>query len=418
MRSSPYPLSTHHVLGALLFGCIAAQPAWSQVFIDSTPYGEPKPSYVCVSEQVIYDSNLFRLNRNVDPKLILGPDANRSDVIARTSACVDINREWGRQKVELAGAVDDNRFRHNGMLDHTSGNGKLLWDWQAGERWYGKLGANYQHALGTFQNDRPLEKDLVDSARYFTEVNRDFGPFLTLHVGGARTDTSHNALSRQIDNFRSTSADAGITLTSRAENYIGFNYQFSRADYPDPVIVNELPVDRDYREYTPLLRFKYALAPRTVLRGSGGYVWRDYPRAGESNYSGAQWRVFLTWQPTLETQLEFSGWQQLNAYFDSEADHFLSRGVSVAPSWNPYERFKLGAIFSWEKQKYLQRTLSLGIISPARDDKVSAAGVNAAYQPADWLDLGLSYRYERHDSTLTAFEFDDRVAAIQLRLKF
>lgn len=417
MRRTIQQLSQRHVIATVLIGCASAQPAWSQVLIEDPVTNEPKPSFVCVSEQLIYDTNLFRINRAIDPKAVLGPDASRGDAIARTSACVDLNKEWGRQQLSLTGSVDDNRYHNNRMLDHTSGNGKLLWNWQAGTSWYGKIGANYTHALGMFQNDRPLEKDLVDSMRYYGEINRDVGTFVTLHAGGSRTDTSHDALSRQVDNFRSTTGDAGITFTSRAENYVGVNYQYTRADYPDPLIVNDLPVDRDYREHTELLRFRYALAERTILRGSAGYVKRDYPLAGESDYSGAQWRAFLTWQPTLQTQLEFSGWQQLNAYFDSEADHFVSKGFSLAPSWSPRERLKLGAIFSWEKQQYQARLLDAEI-SPARDDKVSAAGVNVGYQPSDWFDFGVSYRFERHDSTLAAFEFDDQITSLLLRLRF
>jgi len=422
----------HPLVATLLFGCAAMQPARSEYIIDPVVEGERPRSFVCVAEQLSYDSNLFRIAKFVDPKTTLGPDASRDDFIARTSACVDANWQWAQQRFRLTGSIDDNRYRHNQMLDHTSGNGKLQWDWQVGESWYGKLGGSYQHALSSFINDRPIEKDLVDSTRYFGELNKDVGTFVTLHVGGSRTETSHDTVARQVDNYRNTSGDAGITLTSRAGNYIGANYQYSKADYPDPVLIETPPitpipgitipgttitVDRDYKERISLLRFSYALAPRTVLRGSGGYVSRTYAGAPDSDYSGAQWRLFLTWQPTVSTQLELSGWQQLNAYFDLEADHFVSRGFSVTPSWMPHERVKISTLFSWEKQQYLARTLAV-IDTAARDDKVSTAGLDVAYRPAEWLDVGVNYKYEEHDSTLAAYKFNDQIAALQLRLRF
>lgn len=399
----------------LLAGVSTSMPAWSQQVF---PPVEEMPPTVCVSEQVIHHSNLFHLSNSVtDIEQRLGAGASRDDTVFQTSACANGDWQFAQQAVVLNLLVDDNRYLNNDMLNHTSGAGRLLWNWRTAGDWYGELGGNYRHALGTFLNDRALVKDLVDALQYFGELNHDIGAHVTVTLDGAQTDTSHDAQSRQIDNYRSTRGGAGLTVTSSAENYIGVNYRRTRASYPYDVVINDAPLDRDYQEDTESLRFRYALANKTVLRGTAGYVKRDYPNAEDNNYSGSTWRVGLNWQPTSQAQVDLVAWKELGAYFDSEADHFVTRGASLTPIWAPRDKLKFSVLASWAKQQFLASSLTLLETTP-REDKVLVAGLDVWYRPVDFLDFDLSYNHEQHDSSLAGYDYTDRVAMLRLRARF
>lgn len=400
---------------AFLAGLSVALSAQSQQVFQTV---EDMPPKVCVSERVIYHSNLFRLNESVtDIEQRLGAGASRADTVFQTSACANLDWHAAQQDFSLNLLVDDNRYLNNDMLNHTSGAGKLQWDWRTAGDWYGKLGGSYRHTLGSFLNDRPLVKDLVDAEQYFGELNHDIGAHVKVTLGGTRTDTTHDAESRQVDNYRSTSGDAGITLISRAENYLGATFKRTRANYPYDVLIEAVSVDRDYEEDTTSLRFRYALAGKTVLRGSAGYLERRYLNADDNDYAGSVWRVGLNWQPTSQTQFDVAVWKELGAYFDSESDHFVSRGASLMPIWMPRDKIKLSGLVSWVEQQYLSRSLTVLEAAP-REDEVLIAGIEMQYRPMDHLDFNLGYSHEQHDSSLPGYGYTDQVAALRIRARF
>ncbi len=377
----------------------------------------PPPLYI--SEQVSYDSNLFRLNRTIDVKQSpLGSTASRDDEVLRSSAGANTDWHAGLQELKLELNLDDNRFRYNRILNNTSGNGTLLWNWRTADDWYGKLGGTYVHALSSFVNDRPLTKDLVDSYQYFGELNHDFGSYVEATIGGKHVQAVHGDDSRKVDNYTSNSGNVGLTLNSLAGNYIGVAWERTRAIYPFDVFINDAPFNRDYEENTSFLRFRYASSIKTIVYGSVGHVSREYLHGDGRQYSAATWQGTWHWQPTTKTIVEVSGWQKLNSYFDLAADHFIGRGFSVAPTWLPRDRLAFSATFGWERQQYILRDVLAGEGDIQREDKVTSAYGEMLYSPVDWLDFTLSYRYEHHDSTLFLYGFDDRIASIRLRGKF
>lgn len=411
----------------LLAGCMSANCAWADAAsgiddIKSSDDDANDPdkdnSFLCISEQAIYHSNLYHLNRNItDIQQLLGPGTSRQNTVLSTSACGEDHWHLKQQDFSLKGAINDNRFLDNEFLNHVSGNGELIWDWRAAAGWHGQLGGNYQRALGTFLNDRPIVKDLVDSSHYFAEINRDFGAHVMMRVRGIRTDTSHDAVPRQVDNYRSDNVLAELILMSTAENYIGFGVQHTRAAYPFVTMIGDLALDRNYNEDTESFRFHYQIEPKTILEGSAGYLDHEYPHDPDSNYAGEVWRLTLHWLPTSNIQLVMAGWKDLSSYFDSESDHFISRGASFSPNWTPDDKWNFSFPLRWERQQYISRSILTATLQ-GREDVVKMGGMVLAYRPHSYLDVDLSYSYEQHTSNIEVYGYLDQVTALQLRFRF
>jgi len=392
--------------------------AWGAPESQATKVNPDTPPFqLCAAEQVLYDSNLFRLTDSMDVHDRLGANASKNDYIYRTSACANGDWQLSRQELQLSAEIADNRFKRNSELNNTSTNGKINWNWNLADNWSGKLGGTVTRALGAFYNDRPIEKDIVTSYEYFGELKHIFGAHVGIFADAERVSSTHSAADRGVDEFHSNSGKLGAEYITSAQDTIGVDYQYTRADYPGEYILAGVPFVRDYNQNITSLRVNYALGAKTQLNASLGYLERTYPQAHEHDYSGDEWRVSLQYQPTVKTQLQLTGWHELSAYLDSESDHFLSQGVSLIPSWSPRRKIGISALLWWEKQNYLSSSLA-AITEGPREDKVKTAGANLTYSPVKYLDVLFSYRHEQHDSNHADLSFNDNLATITLKGKF
>ena len=421
MSSKPSPLcvkNTAWILLACVASCVVTSTAQADDEDDNEDDPQNERSFVCLAEQAIYHTNLFHLNDSVtDIGQRLGPGASRYNTSLRTSACVQERWQWNPQEFKLDADIDDNRFLDNKILNHTSGNADLLWNWQTAGNWHGQLGGDYKRALGTFVNDRPLVKDVVDSYHYFMEVNHDFGAHIIARVRGEHTDTSHDADSRLIDNYRNNTGIAEILLMSRAENYLGISAQRVQALYPYTLIINDITYDRDYREETVSLRAHYEIESKTIFAAAVSHVKHDYQHDPTINYSGYTWRTSLDWQPRGNIQFVLAGWKDLASYFDTEADHFISRGASLTPKWMPHEKVTISLPLRWERQQYIFRNIETAGLLP-REDEVKIAGVEVLYRPRPSFDIDVNYGYEKRDSSIDVYSYLDEMTSLQIQWSF
>lgn len=383
----------------------------------ATPDPDKPPLQVCLAEQVLYDDNLFRLTNSMDVHDRLGPEASKDDYVYRTSFCANGDWQFSRQEITLKAEVADNHFQNNTPLNHTSTNGTVNWNWNLADDWSGKFGGTINRSLATFMNDRPPEKDLVTSYRYFGELRHVFGSHVGVFASGDQVASTHSAADRGVDEFHSNSGKFGVEYITSAQDIIGVDYQYTRADYPGTYLLAGEPFDRDYNQDLTSLRVKYALGGKTQFIGSLGYLKRTYPQSHEHDYSGSEWRASLQYQPTVKTQLTLTGWHELSAYIDAESDHFLSQGISLTPSWSIRRTLSLSASLWWEKQDYLSSSLAAAVEGP-REDKVKIGSLYLTYSPLKFLDVLLSYRHEQHDSDHADLGFKDNMATATLRAKF
>lgn len=375
------------------------------------------PFQLCVAEQMIYDDNLYRFSNDVNAQERLGANGSRDDYVWRTSACANGDWQFARQELLLKAEVADNHFTNNKTLNNTSGSGTLTWNWSTVSDWSGKLGATGSRALGTFLSDRPTEKDLVDSYQYFGELRHLFGAYLSAFASGQRIAATHSATSRAEDDFGNNAGKFGLEYVSRADTSLGVDYEYKHVNFSSLTVLNGVSYDSDYNENVTSVRGSYELGTRTVVTGSFGYLQRHYAQRTDLDYSGNVWRATLQWPPSSKTQLLFSAWRELTAYVDAEADHFVSKGVSLKPAWAPRDKLKFAGLLWWEKQNFLNSSLAAAT-EGAREDKVFIGGLDAIYAPISYFELDLGYRHEKHDSNQALLGFVDNVATATVRGKF
>jgi exopolysaccharide biosynthesis operon protein EpsL len=369
-----------------------------------------------ISETVTYDDNLYRLPSDLDPQLAVGENTEREDFINRASLGTQIHWLLGRQTFDVNLRADDNRYRHNDMLDHVSGNGTAAWRWVFGHSWSGRIGAIYDRSLAAFANNRFLGKDMLTNTDYFLEVKNQLTPRWNVTAAGHSSRIEHSASAREVENQRSEMGSFGITYETPQMNAYGASYRYTKAEFPDsdPSVSG---FDRDYDETAPRVWLRYAFTEKTDIDAHIGYLERDYPNAEIGDFSGEFWRATLTWNPTAKISVAVAGWRELQAYIEAGSDYFESEGYSISPAWMPTNKWTFSLQYSHDDERFIgSNPVPLG--QPRRHDRVSTSTLAARYEPQEWLELGATYRYEQRSSNRDLLDYYDNLMSVSAKLKF
>jgi len=365
-----------------------------------------------LSETLSYDNNLFRLSPGIDARAVVGENARREDYIDKTSLGLKAHWLAARQSFDVGAHVDDNRFRYNDDLNHVAGNGQAIWNWALGDDWSGRAGAIYDRSLAAFANNQFLGKDMLSSVDYFVEGRDQLTPRWSLTGGAHWSKADHSAADRETENLSSKTGSVGLRYETPRLNAYGLSYRYTDAHFPDSTVF-----DRDYSETAPKAWLKYRFTAKTDLDARFGYLRRDYPNGEIGDFSGEFWRATLNWAPTAKTQVEFSGWHELQAYIEAGSDYFVSEGIGIAPAWQPNPHWKVMLQYSFDNQRFIGSTPA-PFGEPRRRDKVRSRSMAVTYAPLRWLDLGLSYRFDRRTSNRDMLDYDDSTVSLGATVKF
>jgi Putative beta-barrel porin 2 len=372
---------------------------------------------ISVADQLTYDDNLYRLAPGADVTTLVGPGARRQDAIDSVSLGVDAHWYAGNQAVGINFRADDNRFSHSDDLNNVSGKGNLAWDWRIGENLSGQAGADYYRALVSFAGTNYYARDLVDRVDYFGSARYQVGPHWALLGGVVDADTSLSAVPEKLYDFHSKSGNVGVQYAAASDNTITWEYQYTDANFPQAFELNGAVFNSNYDEDTTRILLKYAVTTATLIEASAGYLRRGYPYSEFAAFSGGIWRASLQWQPTDRLQFLFAGWRELKAYVDSESDYFVSKGVSIEPSWTVSDKLTLSLAVSRENHDYIGSSPS-ALTFASRYDKITRQQARLVYKPIPPLEVNLTYNYDRRDSNRAQLDFDDTLATASLIYKF
>ncbi len=367
--------------------------------------------HLYVGDQESYDSNLYRIAPGVVPATF-SPKASRADTI--NTATLGGEGQWllGRQVFDLDAHVDENRFARNDALNYAAGDGKFTWNWEVGNALSGQAGAEYNHSLADYAETLYLGRDLLDTKRYFGDLRYQVGPHWSVYGDVTDADFSHSAAAVKFNDARFKSSDGGIEYASGVGQTFALEYRYTDGYYPQDFFIDGVFVNRDYREDSARFLVNYGISDKTSINGYAGYVKRFYTEAQLGHVAGDIWRVSVDWRPTEKTDLVAASWHELHAYATSEADYFISQGLSVSPVWDFSEKLTFSVVASFENQDYT--AFSIG----TRTDKIIGEQINVLYKPRSNLYLNLFLRNEQRKSTVPQLRYNDEVARVSATFRF
>jgi Putative beta-barrel porin 2 len=410
----------HAVFGVIVVSCssaYAADPPDFRMLTDAPITRESPNSFeLLMADQFNYDDNIYRLPLSIDVNSVAGPSATRADSF--NSVTLGGNGRWFSdiQAVALNFRADDNRFIHNGSLDNVSGKGNLEWDWRLAQYWSGQLGVSYLRELSDFANTGYYARDIVQREDYFGNIRYQIGPHWAVYGGFIGANTSHTAEPEQQFDFRSSAGHAGVELATSSSNTVALDYRYTDATFPQGSLLNGATFNSNYKEDTAQILVKYVFSAATEVELGAGYLKRDYPESAFATFSGDIWNIALSWEPTDQLQWVLKGWRRLAAYVDAESNYFVSKGVSLTPTWIATRTLKLSLTISRENHDYIGSSPS-AITFVSRRDKLTSARGGLIYAPKDTLLFNLTFRHDLRDTNQAVFQFDDTLATASVTYK-
>jgi len=324
--------------------------------------------------------------------------------------------EYGRQMVNLDLQINESRYARNTFLNNASGNADLKWAWEYGSNASGDAGFDYVRQLAKSSQTLFYGKDLVASTTEFADMRYELNSKLVLLAGLRDVDTSNSAPELQADNYHSKSGNVGLEFDSSDTNSVGFEYRYSDVRALQN-FANVALNSSNYNEDTERISGKYAVDDKTQFEGYVGYLKRRYPNSQFGAFSGDIWRLNTNYYVTERTSLRASVGRDLEAYFDAQSNYFVADGESISPAWNASEKLNIYGVFSWAKQHYIASNPSFYTLG-VRRDSVASQQINIEYDPARFMIVSIAYTNERHLSTLSLFNYADRVWTGSIKIVF
>ena len=382
-----------------------------------------------VGDQQTYDDNLYRLPSTSPAPTTLAPGATRADTFNTISLGGQGQVTAGRQLFKLEARTDYNRFINNVDLSNTSYDVAADWDWNIGSAFSGVAGAELSRALASFSEIRFFGKDLVKSNSYFVNGRYQLGPHWALIGNFNRSTFDHSAETLSYNNFRANLIMGGVEYATEVDDTVSFRYTYYEGRYPDNFALGAVDgvggtfVDSDYIEHFPQMFIKYGITDKVLFNGNIGHLKRQYQTVDTGSYTGVIWRVRFDYQATEKVSVAARSWHEVHAYNVSAADYFVSTGGSVAPNWALTSKINLSTIFSYEKQHYIQNSVS-DVIFGQRDDRIAAQQLNVQYTPRDRWIFNFFARHEKRNSSLATspgiypFTYGDDLVNASFTYKF
>jgi glycosyltransferase involved in cell wall biosynthesis len=375
-----------------------------------------------VQGQTAYDNNIFRLPSGADIAALIGPQASREDHI--NTASVGLNGQWtvGRQFITLDLDADDNRFVRNDNLNNVSSTDAFKWNWILGSKLTGQIGTDFARSLGGFYNTFVYTRDIVDQTEYFGSARYAVGPHIALFGGVLYTDTTLSEAALKVNDNQRKAVDFGLEYATAAASSLDFDYRYTDARYSHSSFLNGVAFDPDYRDETGRVTFKDMLSEKTQIEALVGYLKRTYPSAAIGAFAGNIWRLTFDWHPTGKTELLIGASRDLQAYLGAQTDYFVSKAVSIAPTWIPSEKISVAVVLSRDDQDFIG-TNEFVLNLANRRDIVNAGQVNVVYSPlvftpARGLTFNFTLRREHRASNQAALSYDDTIGKAGFIFKF
>ncbi len=135
--------------------CLAAvSTVLCNAALAAQPDNEKKEEHLYLSEQYLYDDNLFRNAESSGTDVIPGdPNAtprevSREDYVNRITLGVGNDFHMGQQTLRLKGRVFDARYQDNDYLDYTGGDASAAFDFHALTALSGRLSGSVRPHVG------------------------------------------------------------------------------------------------------------------------------------------------------------------------------------------------------------------------------------------------------------------------------
>ena len=360
-----------------------------------------------------YDSNVFRLSKNVDPAAVTGSD-RKSDTWWQTTFGFNLDVPVSLQRFQLAYAWSDYRYQHFDQLDHHGHTARAEWDWAVAKDLVGDTGYAEQQNLASFENIQGATPDIVKTRQTWFNGAWLVTPSWRAHTALTAGDARHGDPLRQVNDLEAASAEVGMSYVTAQENRVGAAVRYEQGRSPHSVLLQGVDFNNAYEQASIGMQGRWVLTGHSRLDGRVDYTKRDYDQFANRNYSGPTFRGTYTWIPTGKTTIATTLYRDVAPLEDIQSRFVLTTGVKVAPQWDATSKVSVRGNLEYVKWDYRgDQTLGANF-----EHRVRTAGLGLIYKPTRDILLQATYQREVRTSTVPTGDYKDDIVILEGRIGF
>jgi exopolysaccharide biosynthesis operon protein EpsL len=388
-----------------LFALLLPTPSWAL-------WGDRLELFA--SENVTYDSNVFRISSKLDPVLVTGTPG-RSDTVSTTSLGFLLNVPFSLQRFEMGYTWYTSRYNNFSDLNHDGRVGRAALNWAITSRLTGDVGYQEQQVLANFANIQDRRPDLVTTRMAFANGAWMVTPSWRVHSSLNAGQTDHQDPELAIRNdIENVAVEAGLSYVSAQENRIGVAARSERGRSPHEVVLFGAPFDNAYHQESIGIQGRWVVTGLSRFDGRVDYTRREYDQLKQRNYSGPTGRLTYTYFPTGKITIAATAQRDVAPLEDISASFVLVTGVTVRPDWAITEKVSLRGAFAYNVWDY-RGDPALGLQFTHR---VRSAGASVMYRPTTHISLTAGVSREVRTSTAQFGDYEVTTASVEARVGF
>lgn len=361
-----------------------------------------------------YDNNVFYLPKhgsmvliqNGVPEFIVGPVSDSSRELQ-----FGANVDWrpGRQQILLQASEDLVRYSRYKTLDYNGSKLSADWDWHAGSRWDGSIGASRHTSQINFSNLQvfTLVSDTFTERRAHVDGGFWIDPRWKIGIDSATSTLRNSSSSQSYLNFNQNSLGPFIEYRTRMGSTLTTQLLAVDSRYPNQQFVSGSLVDNSYRENELNITGVWPVTGKTQLQAQLGFIDRRNKNLPQRNFSGFTTGLTAGYSPTGSTSLSLNLYRRSAGADVGYASFVLDTGESVNAKWDMTGTLTLEGGIGHDRFDY-EGDPGLAFGFPKRIDNVQNVSLALKYKPRETvtLTLGGALGYRNSSYSLYDYHFD------------
>ncbi|MDB5744867.1 MAG: epsL [Polaromonas sp.] len=366
------------------------------------------------SENVQYDSNVFRLSDSVNAQALIGTPT-RSDTTAVTSVGVKLNKPYGLQRFELDVSATDHRYKRFSGLNFTAFDYAAAWRWSLTPAFHGNFTSDRREYVDTTADvqsvgalNRRTERSTLLDAEY------ELGAAWRL-LGGVSERNSTSSLPFTFEgNSKVRSAEAGVGYVFASGTSLAYRLKNGNGEYSN--LPTAIPFSSDFSQREHEFRFELPSTGRTTVRGRMSHLSRDHDVLAARDFSGFTGQLDATYAITGKTSLIGGVARDLGSYQTTTSSYYESMRLFVGPTWKATEKIALRLRYDRDARKY--KGPLPGFVDSGRRDTADLVTLAVDWEPIRAVKVTASAQRDQRRSNLSGFDYKSNVFGLAAQVNF
>lgn len=382
----------------------AASPAWS-FYNDRIE--------VFVAETATWDSNVFRLSRNLVPQTLLGT-SNLGDRILTTSVGVNADIPMSLQRFQGSYQRFWTRYNRFNQLDFDGDLWRVAWLWAVTSELTGDVGYDEATGLASFATFRGTTPDVIHTRHAFASANWQMNARWLAYAGLNGIERKHEDPARRVNDLVAKVAEARVSYVTPRENRVGVALRYEDGGAPETRLFQGIPFDNAYTQVGLGVVGRWELSPHSRFDGRVDYIKRKYDQFTQRNYSGPAWGFTYTWLPSPKFTMPVTVRRDIAPLEDVQTTFVLATGVSIKPRWQMSEKVALVGSADYSRWKYHGDP----IVGGDFEHNVRAASVGFAWTPFQRVVITGAVSREARTSNLVNADYQTTITTLDAKVGF